>query len=87
MQPTHLALRILTVLLVTAWAVAQRSDDPPSAPALEWLLTYSVDFNLPVTTGDGPTGRRVIWPVRSGKFTGPRMNGEGLPLIMSKGPH
>jgi hypothetical protein len=87
MELKYLILRILPVLSVITSVAAQRSDDPPSAPALEWLLTYSVDFNLPVTTGDGPTGRRVIWPVRSGKFTGPKMNGEGLPLIISKRPH
>jgi hypothetical protein len=84
MQLKHPALRAFTVLLAMSRAVGQRSDDPPSAPALEWLLTYSVDFNLPVTTGDGPTGHRVIWPVRSGKFTGPRMNGEGLRVVTSK---
>jgi hypothetical protein len=76
MQLKCLVLRVLTVLLAMTWAVAQRSDDPPPAPTFEWLLTYSVDFNMPIDTGDGPTGRRVVWPVRSGKFTGPRMSGE-----------
>jgi hypothetical protein len=87
MQLKCLVLRILTVLLAMTWAVAQRSDDPPPAPTFEWLLTYSVDFNMPIDTGDGPTGRRVVWPVRSGKFTGPRMSGEVFPLIMSMAPH
>ncbi len=87
MQLQYVALRILTLLFATTWAVAQRADGPPPAPALEWLLTYSADFNMPLDNEDGPSGRRVIWPVRSGKFTGPKINGEVLPLIKSKARH
>jgi len=75
MRLQYFILRVLAMPLVGAIAVVQSSNDAPSAPALEWLLTYDVDFDLPATTGDGPTGQRVIWPVRSGKFTGPRMSG------------
>jgi hypothetical protein len=76
MELKHLVFPILTVLFAMTGAVAQRADDHPPAPALEWLLTYSADFNMPLDNEDGPSGRRVIWPVRSGKFTGPKINGE-----------
>jgi hypothetical protein len=75
MMLKYLVLNVLTVLLAPTWAVAQQTDGPPPAPTLEWLLTYSADFNLPLDNEDGPSGRRVIWPVRSGKFTGSKLSG------------
>lgn len=87
MQFKYLVLPILTVLSARTWAVAQRADDPPPVPALEWLLTYSADFNMPLDNEDGPSGRRVIWPVRSGNFSGPKINGEVLSLIKCKAPN
>ena len=55
---------------------AQQTAATPEPPALEYFFTYSVDFNMPFVTGEGPTGTRWIYPVRSGKFTGPKINGK-----------
>jgi hypothetical protein len=56
-------------------------EGPPPAPVLEWLLTYSADFDLPFDTGEGLHGRRVVMPLRGGTFDGPEMSGTFVSLV------
>ena len=78
----HLVVLASITLSAATLAVAQTAEEPPTPPALEWLLTYNADFSFPVDTGENPTGRRVIFPVQGGKFHGPKLNGETLHLML-----
>jgi hypothetical protein len=81
----YLVVCVLIVLSAVAQVVTQETNVAPPLPALEWLLTYSADFNWPVDTGEGPSGRRQIFALKSGKFTGPKLNG-GVFAIVPKAP-
>jgi hypothetical protein len=43
------------------------------------LFDIVVDLNPPLTIGDGPIGRRVLYGSDGGTFSGPRLHGEVLP--------
>jgi hypothetical protein len=76
MKLKHPVLCTFTLFSAMIGVITQRVNERPPAPALEWLLTYAIDFNPVIDVGDGPSGSRIIYPVKQGKFTGTRMSGE-----------
>jgi hypothetical protein len=70
-----LVLAASIALSVVVPTVAQSAQVAPALPALEWLLTYNADFGFPDDMGQGPSGRRVIFPLQGGKFNGPKLQG------------
>ena len=50
-----------------------------TAPQLEFLYHLSAELGPPVAIGDTPHGHRLIVPVLSGQFEGPRLSGKLLP--------
>jgi hypothetical protein len=53
-------------------------EDAPEL-ALEHLLDLEVELEPPVDVGPGPLGRRMVFVLRGGRFSGPRMAGDILP--------
>jgi hypothetical protein len=45
----------------------------------EHLFDLIVDLDHPLNIGDGPFGRRVLFPAAGGSFQGPRLRGEVVP--------
>jgi hypothetical protein len=81
----YLVLLVSTVLSGVTLAVAQSAAQLPAPPGLEYLLTYDADFSFPDDLGESPAGNRIIFPLRQGKFSGPKLNGETRYLMISKG--
>lgn len=69
---------LTTVFYAALSAGVARGEDrllEPPAPALQWLYTCFVDLATPIDVGDAPHGRRVVYPITGGNFSGPRISG------------
>jgi len=66
-------------LLLTCAVVGLRAQQTPTAPKTEFLFRMSADLDEPQAIGDTPVGGRRIFYVKSGSFTGPRLQGTVLP--------
>jgi len=55
----------------------------PKKPGLTYLYTVNITGGTPYDVGPGPYGDRVVVPIVSGTFSGPKMSGElTFPLII-----
>jgi uncharacterized protein DUF3237 len=56
-------------------------DHLPSSPLeTEFLFEIRIPLAAPVDVGAGPDGRRIVLMAQSGRFSGPRLRGEVVPL-------
>ncbi len=55
-------------------------ETPQTRPDLEFLFEVRIPLAPPIDVGPGPEGRRVVLLAESGRFHGPRLHGEVLPL-------
>jgi hypothetical protein len=81
-------LKCFSVFLFVALSAGIPSGDhlpsEPPAPTLQWLYTSFVELGIPIDVGEAPNGRRVIFPITGGNFSGPKMSGmHNMVLIRS----
>jgi hypothetical protein len=66
---------VLFVALSSGFPSGANLPPEPAAPTLKWLYTSFVELATPIDVGEAPTGRRIIFPITGGNFSGPRMSG------------
>ena len=57
----------------SATTTSPKTDGPRQAPALEYLGTLRAETGSRTTLENGPQGTRVVVPLVSGRFEGPRL--------------
>lgn len=57
---------------------AHYSADVPEPPSLDYVATFEVDVDTPITIGTTVDGIRRVVPIRGGTVFGPRMSGRVL---------
>ncbi|KAK0728847.1 hypothetical protein B0T26DRAFT_739059 [Lasiosphaeria miniovina] len=78
---TELSAIFWAVLVLAGLASATAiSPKPPKAPGLTYLYTVNITGGDLYEVGAGPRGTRIVVPILSGSFSGPKFKGTVLPL-------
>ena len=73
-----MAKMLLSSILALSFAATSRGD--PQPPPLTYLYTVNLTIpsNVSLQMGTTPLGRRGVWAITGGTFSGPKMNGQLL---------
>ncbi|EAQ82993.1 hypothetical protein CHGG_10811 [Chaetomium globosum CBS 148.51] len=81
MKQTFLTLfYCLVALLGVGSAAGDRKPHAPKAPGLTYLYTVNITAGEIYPVGPGPRGIRLVVPIASGNFAGPRLKGGFMPV-------
>ena len=69
-------LYCLLALLGVGSATGDRKQHVPRAPGLTYLYTVNITAGEVYPVGPGPRGTRIVVPIASGNFAGPKLKGE-----------
>jgi hypothetical protein len=69
-------LYCLLALLGAGSATGDRKQHAPKAPGLTYLYTVNITAGEFYPVGPGPRGTRIVVPIASGNFAGPKLKGE-----------
>ncbi|KAK1750168.1 hypothetical protein QBC47DRAFT_407399 [Echria macrotheca] len=70
----------LTSILAVAGLAQAGGPKPPKPPSLTYLYTVNITGADAIPVGQGPRGFRIVFPILSGSFAGPRLKGTVLPV-------
>lgn len=70
------SLYCLLMLVSVGIAGGHRDKRPPKAPGLTYLYTVNITGGELYPVGNGPRGIRLVVPILSGNFEGPKLKGE-----------
>ncbi|KAH6623884.1 hypothetical protein F5144DRAFT_374379 [Chaetomium tenue] len=81
MKSTFLTLLYcLLALLGVGSATGDRKPHAPKAPGLTYLYTVNITAGEIYPVGPGPRGIRLVVPIASGNFAGPKLKGTVMPM-------
>jgi hypothetical protein len=82
------SLYCVLMLASVGLAGGHRDKRPPRAPGLAYLYTVNITGGEFYPVGNGPRGIRIVVPIVSGNFEGPKLKGESeyrLSLLEKRG--
>ncbi|KAK5655626.1 hypothetical protein OQA88_5557 [Cercophora sp. LCS_1] len=71
---------LTSVMAIAGLSHAAPGPKPPKAPGLTYLYSVNITGGDAAFPGAGPRGFRIVVPILSGSFSGPKLKGTVLPI-------